>query len=91
MAMQYVVKQIGECPECAGKGWIQNPQWLELGVKYPHGASYEQINEYFGFEQEVYRWPPEQLDCAECEAMGRIEREVSLLDALRELGFEEGK
>ena len=85
--MYIVTKQV-KCSACNGVGVVGHPDWDAYWRKYPEDSPSLEIIRAFFSECGHDAIPPEEIKCLECEGSGIIESEVSLSEALADLGFD---
>lgn len=86
---RFIVTTIEECADCEGSGLITNPLWAVLFRRYPLALSeltQADIEEWFAGR------PPEvDITRTDCHGTGERTGQVSLTEALLELGFAIGE
>lgn len=84
----FVIKRV-TCAECSGRRWIQPAIWQDFWEREraqpQDGLSGREWWQSQGYDEP----PPEERPCQECEGSGVFEHEVSLADALQDLGLME--
>lgn len=86
----YVVKRFCVCPDCDGLGVVEHPWWTKYWECHDRLLSDDDLRSWFQEECGLYPFdeiPGEERACPECDGYGRIEDEISLVDALKELGI----
>jgi hypothetical protein len=83
----YTVTCTETCTECRGSGYIDNDLWprlrADLGEGKLTGAFIKQWELDHNLGENI---GPESFSCGECNGEGKLESEVPLAAALRELG-----
>ena len=84
--MYYVTKR-EKCPECDG-GVTNHPDWIAYwGSHFPDIKAPRETARWF-CKRGHHTLPPEEIKCLECNGTGIVESEVSLSEALADLGFD---
>jgi len=89
MAKFYVVKE-DDCPECGGKGFIQNWFWGQFWLENPTGLEVDEFDSWWAEACGTTEYgdpniPDEEEPCEECGGTGVFRVEVELSTALKEL------
>ena len=95
---KYTVLMTEECETCQGQGKTHDDRWDIVYANLDDSPDADIVTEilkgwrvYHGYHcYRVKELPPEDFVCPECEGAGKIVKEVNLLDALADLGFNLG-
>ncbi len=98
MTTEYLVRKIETCADCEGEGVVGNQDWQEINQannkwmqEHTEGRFTDEA--LADWERRIReKWPhskppPEEESCVECEGEGKIERWITLQQALAELGI----
>jgi hypothetical protein len=84
---KYRITKISPCPKCNGDCWIQNPAWEQYYEEFgPQGAPTEKEQVTWFLDHWYTDLPDEEVPCWVCEGEGQIVTEVSLRQALEDIG-----
>jgi len=85
---KYRITKISPCPKCNGDCWIQNPAWEQYYEEFgPQGAPTEKEQVTWFLDHWYTDLPDEEVPCWVCEGEGQIVTEVSLRQALEDIGI----
>lgn len=85
---QYLIVCQEPCQTCNGAGVVANPLWVRLYAEERQGGKEIDENEWAranGFDS-AKAMGPEEHQCQDCEGEGKLTSQVSLADALVDLG-----
>lgn len=105
--IKYILYKELECPKCKGMGWNPNPKWTQPNIQWDKDSqgrvpttAYEILQAWKRVETYWFKrtsstdradWPPENINCRNCNATGIIQETFeftqeeleSLIDKLR--------
>jgi hypothetical protein len=88
--MTYLIVKSEKCNQCHGTGVITHPLWSTFFREHPASddLSTPEIEHWFGEHgYGPHAIPQEEIECGECEGVGKTRREVPLEEALKSIGI----